>query len=87
MFKSKIPAKKLSITFKRSFFFYTRHRLGLRIFSIKIPWPHQEVPKLFDQQEHHGLVDKTTAQQPKVQQFETDRRQGLGIRKFSLKIP
>jgi hypothetical protein len=29
-------------------------------------------------------VDKTTAQQPKVQQFETDRRQR---RKFSIKIP
>jgi hypothetical protein len=27
-------------------------------------------------------VDKKTAQQPKVKQFETDRRQGLGLRKF-----
>ena len=34
-----------------------------------------------------GLVDKTTAQQPKVQQFETDRRQRLGLKKFSVKIP
>ena len=48
---------------------------------------HQEVPKLFFQQELRGLVDKTTAQQTKVQQFETDRRQGLGLRKFSVKIP
>jgi hypothetical protein len=32
-------------------------------------------------------VDKTTAQQPKVQQFGTDRQQGLGLRKFSVKIP
>jgi hypothetical protein len=32
-------------------------------------------------------VDKTTAQQPKVHQFETDRRQELGLRKFSVKIP
>jgi hypothetical protein len=42
-----------------------------------------EVPKLFSQEELGGLVDKTTAQQTKVQQFETDRRQG----KFSVKIP
>jgi hypothetical protein len=27
---------------------------------------HQEVPKLFSQQELRGLVDKTTAQQPRV---------------------
>jgi hypothetical protein len=47
---------------------------------------HQEVPKLFSQQELRGLVDKTTAQQPKVQQFETDRRQGLGFIKFSVNI-
>jgi hypothetical protein len=40
---------------------------------------HQEVPKLFSQQTLRGLVDKTTAQQPKVQQFETDRRQGHGV--------
>ena len=42
---------------------------------------HQEVPKLFFQQDLRGLVDKTTAQQPKVQQFETDHRQELGVRK------
>jgi len=40
---------------------------------------HQEVPKLFSQQQPRGLVDKMTAQQPKVQQFETDRRQRLGL--------
>jgi hypothetical protein len=32
---------------------------------------HQEVPKLFFQQELRGRVDKTTAQQSKVQQFES----------------
>jgi hypothetical protein len=32
---------------------------------------HQEVPKLFFQQALRGLVDKTTAQQSKVQQFES----------------
>ena len=47
---------------------------------------YQEVPKLFSQQTLRGLVDKTTAQQSKVQQFETDRRQRLGVRKFSVKI-
>jgi hypothetical protein len=51
--------------------------------------PHQEVPKLFSQQTLRGPVDKTTAHQPKVQQFEfeTDRRQRLGLGKFSVKIP
>jgi hypothetical protein len=47
---------------------------------------HQEVPKLFPQQELRGLVDKTTTQQSKVQQFKTNRQQGLGL-KFSVKIP
>ena len=49
---------------------------------------HQEVPKLLDQQEYRGLVDKTTAQQPKLQKFETNRRQGLGLKKknFLLKF-
>jgi len=42
---------------------------------------HQEVPKVFDQQEHRGLVDRTTAQQPKVQQFETNVRQRFGLKK------
>jgi len=67
-------------------------------YFLKIPQPHnsvrfldlilhQEVPKLFSQQGLRGLVDKTTDQQPKVQQFETDRQQGLGLRKFSVKIP
>ena len=42
---------------------------------------------MFCQQGRRGLVDKTTAQQPKVQQFETDRRQELGLRKFSVIIP
>jgi hypothetical protein len=32
-------------------------------------------------------VDKTTAEQFEVQQFETDPRQELGFRKFSVKIP
>jgi hypothetical protein len=70
---------------------------GLRIFSVKIPRPeyflfrfldlitYQEVPKSFPQQILRSLVDKTTGQQPKLQQFETDRRQGL-VTKFSLKI-
>jgi hypothetical protein len=66
---------------------------GLRIFSVHITHPHsfvrfldrvihQEVPKLFSQQELRGLVDKRTAQQSKLQQFETDRRQGLGFKKI-----
>jgi len=63
--------------------------LDLEYFLSRFPdfTLHQEVPKLFSQQELRGLVDKTTAQQPKVQQFETDRRQRLGFRKFSVKIP
>ena len=36
---------------------------------------HQEVLKLFSQQELRGRVDKTMAQQTQVRQFETDRRQ------------
>jgi hypothetical protein len=32
-------------------------------------------------------VDKTTAQQSEVEQFETDRRQEIGVKKFSVKIP
>jgi hypothetical protein len=51
----------------------------LRFFD---PVIHPEVPKLFSQQELRGLVDKTTAQQPKVHQFETDRRQGLDLENF-----
>ena len=69
--------------------------LGLRIFSTKITRPHnsvrfldlvlyQEVPKLSFQQQLRSRVDKTTAQQPNVQQFETNPRQELG--KFSVKI-
>ena len=46
----------------------------------------QEVPKLFSQQELRGLVDKTTAQQPKIQQLEIDRRQRLGFKKILLKF-
>jgi hypothetical protein len=53
----------------------------LRFFDLII---HQEVPKLFLQQELRGLVDKTTAQQPKSQQFDTDRQQGLGLKNFLL---
>jgi hypothetical protein len=45
---------------------------------------YQEVPKFFSQQNLRGRVDKTTTQKSKVQQFETDRRQGLGIKKFSV---
>ena len=45
---------------------------------------HQEVPKLLFQQQLRSRVDKTTAQQPNVQQFETNARQELG--KFSAKI-
>ena len=47
---------------------------------------HQEVLKLFSQQELRGLVDKTTAQQTQVQQFETDPRQWLGLKNFLLKF-
>jgi len=43
---------------------------------------YQEVPKLFSQQELRGLVDKTTAQQPKTQQFETDARRENFLLKF-----
>jgi len=43
---------------------------------------HQEVLKLFIQQRLGGLVDKTTDQQTQLQQFETDRRQGLGLKNF-----
>jgi len=43
---------------------------------------YQEVPKLFSQQQLHGLVDKTTAQQPKIQQFETDARRENFLLKF-----
>ena len=80
MFEYKIPAKKLIIIFKRSFYFYTRKDLALEYFLLRFLdlIIHQEVPKLFCQQELRGLVDKTTAQQSKVRQFETDRRQGLG---------
>jgi hypothetical protein len=35
-------------------------------------------------QDLRGLGDKTTAQQPKVQQFETDRQRRLGVRKCLL---
>ena len=44
------------------------------IFSVKIPRLRTSSgsSKLFSQQALRGLVDKTTAQQPKVQQFETD---------------
>jgi hypothetical protein len=43
----------------------------LRFLNIII---HQEDPKLLFQQELRGLVDKTTAQQSKVQQFDTADR-------------
>jgi hypothetical protein len=70
--------KKRSIIFKR-FFFYTRRGLGLRFLLRFLDLTlHQEVPKLFSQQELRGVVDKTTAQQSKVQQFETDR----GLKKY-----
>jgi hypothetical protein len=45
------------------------------VFRFLDPTLHQEVPKLLSQQELRGRVDKTMAQQTKVQQFETDRRQ------------
>jgi hypothetical protein len=45
---------------------------------------YQEVPQLFSQQTLRGRVDKTTSQQSKVQQFETDPRQGLGVENFLL---
>jgi hypothetical protein len=32
-------------------------------------------------------MNKTTAQQSKVQQFDTDRRKELGVGNFSVKIP
>jgi len=67
----------------------------VRILPVKIPpshntvifldlVTHQEVLKLVIQQRLHGLVDKTTAQQTQLQQFETDRRQGLGLKNFLL---
>jgi hypothetical protein len=43
---------------------------------------HQEVPKLFSQQALRGLLDKTTAHQPEVKQFETDHRQEIFLLKF-----
>jgi hypothetical protein len=55
----------------------------LRFLDLTI---HQEDPKLFSQQELRGLVDKTTAEQSKVQQFDTDRRQELEVGNFSIKI-
>ena len=66
---------------------------GLIIFSVKIRRPHnsvrfldlllhQEVPKLFSQQQLRGVVDKTTAQQSKVQQFETTAGKELNLRKI-----
>jgi hypothetical protein len=45
---------------------------------------HQEVPKLFCQQELRSLVDKMTAQQSKVQQFETGK--DLELENFLLKF-
>ena len=47
---------------------------------------YQEVPKWFFQQELRGVVDKTTTQQRKVRQFETDRRQDLELEIFLLKF-
>jgi len=54
---------------------------------LLIPTIYREVPRLFAQQDRRGLVDKTTAQQPKVQQFETDCRQEIVVGKFSVKTP
>jgi ubiquitin C-terminal hydrolase len=45
---------------------------------------YQEVPKLFSQPERRGLVHKTTAQQSKVPQFETDKN--LDLKNFLLKF-
>jgi hypothetical protein len=59
------------------FVFITHHMV--RFLDLII---HQEVPKLFSQQDLRGLVDKTTAQQRKVQQFEADRRQENFLLKF-----
>ena len=63
--------------------------LDLEYFLLRFPDStlHQEVPKLFSQQALRGVVDKTTAQKPKIQQFETDHLQRLRFRKFSVKIP
>jgi hypothetical protein len=43
---------------------------------------HQEVPKLFSQQELRGVVVKRTAKQSKLRQFETDPRQENFLLKF-----
>jgi hypothetical protein len=51
------------------------HSKGLDLENLLSRFPdltiHQEVPKLFSQQELRGRVDKTTAQQSEVQQFES----------------
>ena len=88
MFESRIPAKKLSIFLKGHSHSTPGKDLDLEYFLLRLfdYVSYQEVPKLFSQQELRGLVDKTTAQQPKAQQFETDSRQGLGFIKFSVNI-
>ena len=53
----------------------------LRFLDLKL---HQEVPKLFSQQELRSLVDKMTAQQSKIQQFETGKN--LELENFLLKF-
>jgi hypothetical protein len=47
----------------------------------------QEVPKLFSQQELHGLVDKTMAQNSTFSSSRPTAGKDLDIKKFSLKIP
>ena len=54
--------KKLSIYFLKGHSFST---LGLLLRFLDLIL-HQEDPNMFSQQELRGLVDKTTAQQPKV---------------------
>ena len=70
----KIPAKKLIIIFRRSLSFYTRQGLGLIKFSVKIPRSHtiSGSSEIIFSTELRGVVDRTTAQQPRLHQFETD---------------
>jgi hypothetical protein len=71
--------------------------VDLTIFSVQIARPiillrlldliiHQEVPKLFFQQELRGVVDKTTAQQSKVPSSKPTSGKNLELENFLLKF-
>jgi len=59
--------------------FETDRRQGLRLENFLLKFLeltiYQQVPKLFSGHELRGLVDKTTAKQPKIQQFESTKFQ------------